>query len=78
VNARDTVDEVTALVSSVKPLFAGKPPEIMAAALAELLAIFLAGHYKGGDVLIARVLASHIEYVRHLVPFCIAELKERG
>jgi hypothetical protein len=74
----DLIAQATEIVTSASPLFAGKPPEVQGAALAELLAIWVAQHYPSGDEMMERVLAHHIGYVRQLVPPCIAELKERG
>lgn len=38
--------EVLALVEQVKPLFAGKSPELQGAAIVELTSLWLAGHPK--------------------------------
>lgn len=44
-----TTRRVEELVERVRPLLAGVPPEIVGAALADLTAIWLAGHYVEGD-----------------------------
>lgn len=61
-----------ALVESLKPLFAGHNPGVQGAALADLLAIWLAGHIIVGDAdatrtLRAGLLAHHCSAVRMLV-----------
>ncbi len=67
-------DEVMALVKLARPLFAGKRPEVQGAALADLVAIWVAGHIdqRGDDALTKRVrdklLKMHIATVRELVP----------
>jgi hypothetical protein len=53
-------------------LLAGKRPEIQGAALADLLAIYLAGHRVEGDPaatnrLREELLAMHVEQVRQLI-----------
>lgn len=60
------VDEVVLLI---KPILAGRHPAVIGAALADLLAILLAGH-RGGDAEVLRehILAQHIEHVRMLIP----------
>jgi hypothetical protein len=66
------------LVASIRPLLAGRPPDIIGAALADLLAILLAGHYQGGDELIETMLEMHIAAVRALVPVNIQMIKQRA
>lgn len=61
------------LAEACHPIFAGQDPVIVAAALAELLALLLAGHFVPGDPadtakLREGLLALHIETVRKLVP----------
>lgn len=53
------------IVDTVKPVFAGAHPAIQGAALADLLAKFIAGH---DPELREKVLELHIEGVRELVP----------
>jgi hypothetical protein len=65
-------ETITALVERIKPLLAGHPPDIQGAALADCLAIWLAGHHVAGDreatsQLRAGVLAEHIIAVDALV-----------
>lgn len=64
---------VQRLVEQIKPILAHQPPEIQGAALADLLAIWLAGHvYSGLPSTTATMreafLLAHIERVRELVP----------
>jgi hypothetical protein len=57
------------LVDKIRPLLAGYAPEIQGAALAELLAIWLAGHHVKNHSDTRRLretlLRSHIEYARY-------------
>jgi hypothetical protein len=64
-------EQVAPIVESIRPLLAGKPPELQAAVLADLLAIWLAGHYVEGDEAATRkmraeLLAEHCVAVRQL------------
>ena len=66
-------DEVEAIVNAVRPLLAGKSSPIQGAALADLLAIWLAGHFATGNqrataAIRERLLKEHIETVRKLIP----------
>jgi hypothetical protein len=74
---RDAV-EAQRIANRIKPLLAGSSPEVMGAALAELLSLWLAGHYQGGPELIERMLELHIEVVRKLVPVNIKILEARS
>jgi hypothetical protein len=61
-----------ALVEVVRPLFAGKSADVQGAALADLLAMWLAGHVMQGDQkatdrLRRRMLEHHLEAVRSLI-----------
>jgi hypothetical protein len=63
--------EIAAIVDRVRPLLAGHSPEIQGAALADLLAIWLAGHHVAGDehatrTMRAELLAMHCGEVRNL------------
>jgi ribosomal protein S27AE len=64
--------EILDLAERIKPLLAHKPPQVQSAVLAELLAIWLAGHHIPGDPdqttqLRAELLAQHCKLVRVLV-----------
>jgi hypothetical protein len=67
----EDVEAVLALVSAVKPFFAGKSPEVQGAALADLTALWVAGHVTSNPARQhdhwARVLALHIEGIRKLI-----------
>jgi hypothetical protein len=56
--------DVEHLSNRIKPLLAGKSPELQGAVLADLLALFIAGHHPG---LREEILLLHIEAVRALV-----------
>jgi len=58
-------DGVIEIVAQMAPILSGHPPEIQGAALADLLAIWLAAH---PEELRAAVLRVHLEYVHQLVP----------
>lgn len=71
-SSQDAVlDAVMGLVERARPVFAGQPPEVVGAALAELLAILLRGHHaetaRETQQLRSRLLASHISIVRQLM-----------
>jgi len=57
--------DVDRIVETIRPLLAGKPPELQGAVLADLLAMFIAGHHPG---LREEILTLHIAAVRELVP----------
>jgi hypothetical protein len=63
---------VKALVAAIRPLLAGHPPRVQGAALADLLAIWVAGHYSDSDDETDRlretILANHSKMVRRLIP----------
>jgi hypothetical protein len=66
------VAAIKALVATIRPLLAGNPPEVQGTALADLLAIWVAGHIGDSDDETGRlretILAIHSEMVRKLVP----------
>ena len=66
---------VQALVRKIAPLLKGKPPEVQGAALADLLAMWLAGHLDRSDpegektaLLREATLELHLMAVRALIP----------
>jgi hypothetical protein len=70
------------LAEQIKPLLAGHRPDIQGAALAELLAIWLAGHRVLNDPaeqarLREELLATHIAAVRELVDVADQEINRR-
>lgn len=64
--------EVAPLVNQIRKILAGKRPELQGAVLADLLALWLAGHSVGNpvhdDTLREDLLANHLTIVRQLVP----------
>lgn len=73
----DEAERVMEIRNSISPLLAGLAPEIQGAVLADLLATFLAGHYRLGPQKIEAILDHHISAVRKLVPPNIELLKRR-
>jgi hypothetical protein len=75
------LDEIGRLVEAIRPILAGHPPALQGAALADLLAIWLAGHFAGDDAANTAVreelLAVHIAMVRKLIPVNERELLRR-
>ena len=72
----DQAHEVEAIVEAIRPMLAGKTPEVQGAVLADLLAIFLAGHH---PELREQLLTMHIEGVRKLIaPNEAAIFAQRG
>jgi hypothetical protein len=71
-----TPAEVLRIAELVKPILAGREPEIQGAVLAELLSLWLAGHYQGGQRLIDNLLALHVEHVRKLIPENVRMLRD--
>lgn len=70
---RPDVDLVVNTIEKIRPLLAGKPAEVQGAALADLLAMWLAGHImpddpEGTRELRETILAGHIDAVRELIP----------
>jgi hypothetical protein len=71
-DADEQACEAMELVRAVCPLFEGRSPQVQGAALADLLATWLAGHVKLGDPQATKVvretmLALHIKAVRGLI-----------
>lgn len=70
-NEPDFSNEALQLAGQIKPILGGHRPEIQGAVLAELLSIFLAGHFVPGDEaetlkLRAKVLSLHYRLVLEL------------
>jgi hypothetical protein len=74
-------DEAMRLVEEIKPKLAGLAPELQGAVLADLLAMWLAGHFAGDAEATARLrrtmLAEHLKTVSGLVEPNEAMLLER-
>lgn len=68
-----TAKRAFALVQRISPLLADQEPAVQGAALADLLATFLAGHvvvgsFEESEHLRDHYLALHVELVRKLIP----------
>jgi hypothetical protein len=68
---------ILAISAGIRPKLAGLSPEMQGGVLAELLSMWLAGHYQGGPELMDDLLEMHINMVRGLLPASIAELRAR-
>lgn len=69
--ADEVAHQVPSLVERIKPILAGLEPELQGAVIADLLAIWLAGHHVAGDIdatreMRAELLANHCFHVRRL------------
>jgi hypothetical protein len=62
-----TAREASRLSALIQPLLHGRGPELQGAVLADLLAMFIAGHHPG---LREEILQMHLGAVRELVPVC--------
>jgi hypothetical protein len=65
------ISEVVAIIVQIRPLLAGRAPEVQGTVLADLLAIWLAGHHVAGDEdatrkMRAELLSMHCTMVREL------------
>lgn len=60
----EQVADVERTVKAIKPMLAGKGPNVQSAILADLLALHIAGH---APSIRDAVLAIHLELVEHLV-----------
>jgi hypothetical protein len=83
--------QVGLIVKAIMPLLKGKPPEVQGAVLADLLAMFLAGHLDPNEIgadakpntdqIREELLTLHIEKVRELTAInekiILAQLAER-
>jgi hypothetical protein len=68
-----SIDDIAALVDATRPLFAGNDPDVQGAALADLVAIWIAGHIVPDDpqateAMRGKFLELHVETVRRLIP----------
>jgi hypothetical protein len=80
----DKADTAAKLVEAISPLLSGYPPEIQSAALADLTAMWLAGHQdlanpENAELLALReaLFAEWCKTVRDLVPPNAAIVRER-
>lgn len=72
-DAAQCAEQSLALSARIKPLLAGKHPAVQAGALADLVSVFLAGHFVAGDAaataaLRQELLDEHVRFVKSLVP----------
>jgi len=65
------IHEVDGLVADIKPLLAGRHPGVQGAALAELVALWVAGH---APMIRDTIVRGHIEVIDKLVPLAEREL----
>lgn len=70
-DGKNVFERQAATVGKIKPMLAGLPSEIQGATLAELLALWIAGH---APELRSRVLDLHVLMVEKLVPVAEWEL----
>lgn len=75
----DKAADVEAIVNRMRPVLAGHASPNQGAALADLLAIWLAGHIVPGrpaetNAMRERLLQFHIEMVRKLIPVNAAQV----
>jgi hypothetical protein len=61
---------------SIKPLLAERDPNIQGAVLADLLSLWLAGHYPNGAAFMDDLLERHIALVKELLPVSVRALKD--
>jgi hypothetical protein len=71
-NERELAMTVMGLVEAIRPILAGHPAPVQGAALADLLAIWVAGHHASTTAETERVraelLENHIAAVARLIP----------
>jgi hypothetical protein len=76
----EDVEAVLALVSAVKPFFVGESPQVQGAALADLTALWVAGHVtpdpRKTHAYWERTLALHLEGIWKLIPINYAGIVE--
>ena len=74
--------DVMALIAAISPLLAGHHPSAQGAALADLLATWLAGHVadtlENSEALRRELLDLHVEKVRELVPINVRLIHGRN
>ena len=75
--AQEDADEALAIVERIRPILAGRGPEIQGAVMVELLSMYLAGYYMAGQAGIDLVLDHTIKTVRQMVPVNVEILKEQ-
>lgn len=72
---RDAITEADELVEAIRPVFAGRDPEVVGATLGQLLAILIAGHHPG---LRDNAIKMIIDMVADLVPVEVEIMIDAG
>lgn len=77
----EDADAAVRLAEKARPIFAGQPQEIVAGALADLVALWLAGNVIPGDPkkterMREELLKDHVKVVRMLIPVNFALMIE--
>jgi hypothetical protein len=67
------IQKILELTGKIRPILAGNPAPVQGAVLADLLALWLAGHAApdndgATEILRERVLEAHLKTVRELIP----------
>lgn len=71
----DLMLEALALANAMRPLLAGRGPEVQGAALADLVSIFFAGHH---PALREEAIEAWVQCMRDLIPDSEQELFPHG
>jgi hypothetical protein len=72
---------ISSIIAACRPHLAGHSPTVQSAALADLVACWLAGHYAGDgdtDELREVLLQGFVKHVQSLVPTIEAEIRRIG
>lgn len=72
----DTLERASVLVAGCRPVLTGAHPVVQGFALAELVALWLAGHQVAPEQH-EELLANHLTTVRELLPLAKEEIDER-
>ena len=67
-------EEAMTLSREIQPMLKGRTAEVQGAALADLLAIFIAGHHPD---LREEILRWHIKITRSLIPASVKQIREQ-
>lgn len=70
-SAAAKLGQVAQAIVAIRPILAGRSPEVQGAILCELLSMYLAGH---SPMLREEILTMHFTAVRELIPVCEREL----
>ena len=72
------VETVKERVAMIRPHLAGLHHAIQGAVLADLMAMWIAGHYKAGPKTLEQLLDFQLEEIHKLIPHNIEIIKGRG